>query len=175
MVAQRGSPSSRHKGRSSRWSVDCRKQKTRRMTPMFCPLPSTRSVPDLKATRQPVMRPKRLPASAHCPASGWSAAIRPALPRSPRRFKAVGCLPRLENPKPPFAPQTSLSQQPRLPPPFLTRIGCSRALTSRPWGRIRRANRNCPRYFSPAHGYSVICRINQPASASFSMWHPAPS
>ena len=32
-------PSSRHKGRSSRWSADRRKQKTRRMTPMFCPLP----------------------------------------------------------------------------------------------------------------------------------------
>ena len=40
MVAQRGSPSSRHKGRSSRWSADRRKQKTRRMTTMFCPLPS---------------------------------------------------------------------------------------------------------------------------------------
>ncbi|MEX5600785.1 hypothetical protein SM763_21785, partial [Pseudophaeobacter sp. C1-32P7] len=39
VVAQRGSPSSRHKGRSSRWSADRRKQKTRRMTPMFCPLP----------------------------------------------------------------------------------------------------------------------------------------
>ena len=39
MVAQRGSPSSRHKGRSSRWSADRRKQKTPRMTPMFCPLP----------------------------------------------------------------------------------------------------------------------------------------
>ena len=40
--------------------------------------------------------------------------------------------------------------------PFVTRIGCSRVPTSRPWGRIRRASRNCPRYFSPAHGYSVI-------------------
>ncbi len=59
--------------------------------------------------------------------------------------------------------------------PFVTRIGCSRVPTSRPWGRIRRASRNCPRYFSPAHGYSVICRINRPASASFSMWPPAPS
>jgi len=39
VIAQRGSPSSRHKGRSSRWSADRRKQKTRRMTPMFCPLP----------------------------------------------------------------------------------------------------------------------------------------
>jgi hypothetical protein len=35
-----GTPSSRHKGRSSRWSADRYKQKTRRMTPMFCPLPA---------------------------------------------------------------------------------------------------------------------------------------
>ncbi len=39
MVTKRGSKSCRHKVRRSRRSPDSHKQQTRRMTPMFCPLP----------------------------------------------------------------------------------------------------------------------------------------
>ena len=62
LVADRSSPSCRHKCRCSRRSADRRDHPTRRMTPMFCPLPSTRGVPDLMATRHLVSR--------CCPGSG---------------------------------------------------------------------------------------------------------
>jgi transposase len=39
VVAKSGSPRCRHPGRRPRRSTDHRKQKTRGMTPIFCPLP----------------------------------------------------------------------------------------------------------------------------------------
>ena len=40
MVALKGSPSRRYQSRCFRWSSDSHDQQTRRMTPMFCPLPT---------------------------------------------------------------------------------------------------------------------------------------